>query len=146
MIFVSCGCLHALCCSVLSNKVLNTIRDPNVEETNTTDSAKPGKRITYIATSIVSVKAKETTDEDAPSYCFESVLEPENVLNFESVVFKFSFLFVVTIFKKIVVWRGIILNILSPKLMDFSNLINVLFCPLIKIIKILTISSHTKIR
>ena len=119
MVLVSGSCLDTFCGSTLGDEVLDAVGNPDVEEAYATYSAEPSKRIAYVSASIVSVKAKETTDEYAPSDSFKSILEPKNIFNLEGIILKFSLLLVFTIIKQVFIWCLILLNVLPPELMNF---------------------------
>lgn len=134
MIFLSGSSLQTLCSSMLSYKFLNSVRNPDVNDTDATDSTKPGERCLYISGSIVPVQAKQTTNKDAPSNCFDSVLESKQVLNFESTVF--YVLVLLRVFEEIGIWGLVLLDVLTPKLMDLWHFVRIFLRTLVEGVKL----------
>ena len=62
------------------------------------------------------MKPKKTTNENAPSNCFDCVLESKKVFNLKSTVL--DILVILCVFEEILVWSLVLLDILAPKLMD----------------------------
>ena len=116
MIFVSGSSLQTLCGSMLGHEFLDAVRNPDVYHTYSTHCAEPSKGCLHVSRSIVSMEAKKTTYENAPSNGFHRVLESEKVFNLKSTVL--DILVILSVFEEIVVRGLVLLDVLAPKLMD----------------------------
>ena len=77
VVLVSGSSLQTLSRSMLGHELLDTIRDPDVDNWNAAHGAEPRKSCLYISWAVVSVQPEEASDEDAPTDSFHGVLEPE---------------------------------------------------------------------
>ena len=132
MILIPGSSLQRFSCSMLGHKLLNAVRYPYIDNTDSTDRAEPGERCLYISGSIEPMQSKQTTDKDAPSHSFDRVLKPEQIFNSQSTVL--DILILLRVFEEVLIWCLVFFNILTPKLMDLRHLVCIFFGSLVKVI------------
>lgn len=78
--------LNALGRSMLRHEFLQAVRDPDVEEADARYSAEPGETVRDVSAAVVSMRAKQAADKDAPANGLHRVLKPEQVIRLQRVV------------------------------------------------------------
>ncbi len=134
MIFVSSSQWQRFSRAVLCHKLLNRIWGPYIEEAEEGHHCEPVRSCIEISCSIVSVEGKQTADHDTPFDSFVSQLKLKERFELKGII---TLLLWGIVLEEVLIWVFIVSDVLSPELVDLSDLLGISLGSLVEIIWVL---------